>query len=142
MIEQFGHKHLDPELTGFVIELWRRVCRRKSPDCLRGKPAVWAASVTHVIARMNFLYDRQQPVHLTLDTSCDFFQTNKNTIGGKASEIERSLRFRQHSEPGLCRREFLESFTMVRLSNGMVLPWKMAGQMGYLPADAKPEDLS
>jgi len=34
-----------------------------------------------------------------------------------------------------------ESFRMLQLSNGMVLTWKMAKEMGYLPADAKPEDL-
>ena len=51
------------------------------------------------------------------------------------------LRLSQHSEPGLCRSEFLESFTTVRLSSGMVLSWEMAKQMGYLPADAQPEDL-
>jgi hypothetical protein len=30
---------------------------------------------------------------------------------------------------------------MVRLSNGMVLPWETAQQMGYLPPGLKPEDL-
>src|SRR6266542_2213837 len=89
LIERFGRQHWGAELTGFAIELWKRVCRRKRPDCLFGKPSVWAASVTHVIARMNFLFDRQQPVHLAFDTICDFFQSNKNTIGGKATEIER-----------------------------------------------------
>jgi len=141
LLEPFGRKHLDPELTGFVMELWRRICRRKSPDCLRGKPSVWAAAITHVIARMNFLSDREQPVHLTFDTVCDFFQANKNTIGGKATEIERTLRLRQHCEPGLCRREFLETFTTVRLSNGMVLTWAMAKTAGYVPPDARVEDL-
>ena len=72
---------------------------------------------------------------------CDFFQTNKTTVGSKATEIERTLRLSQHSEPGLCRSEFLESFTTIRLSSGMVLSWEMAKQMGYLPADAQPEDL-
>ncbi|MBX3733106.1 MAG: hypothetical protein KF791_10990 [Verrucomicrobiae bacterium] len=142
LMDAFARQHLDAELTGFVMELWSRICRRKAPDCLRGKPAVWAASVVHVIARMNFLFDRGQPVHLKFDTICKFFQTNKTTIGGKASEIERNLRLRQHSEPGLCRREFLESFTMVRLSSGMVVPWRMARELGCLPPDAKLEDLS
>ena len=96
LIEQFGQQHLDAELTGFAIELWKRVCRRKAPDCLFGKPSVWAASVTHVIARMNFLFDRSQPVHLTFGAICDFFQTSKNTVGGKATEIERTLRLGQH----------------------------------------------
>lgn len=141
MIEQFGSKYLDAELTSFVIELWRRICARKSPDYLRGKAGVWAAAVTHVIARMNFLFDRSQPVHLTFDTICDFFQTNKNTVGGRATEIERLLHLRQHSEPGLCRRKFLEDFTNVRLSNGFVVSWSTAKRMGCVPTDAKVEDL-
>lgn len=141
LLRQFGEKHLDAELTGFVIELWTRICRRKAPDCLRGKPEVWAASATHVIARMNFLFDRSQPVHLTFDTICDTFQTNKTTVGGKATQIERMLQLRRHSGPGLCRTELLESFTNVRLANGMVLSFKMAKQMGYVPADARIEDL-
>ncbi len=142
LINQFGQLHLDAELTGFAIELWKRICRRKAPDCTRGKPAVWAASVAHVIARMNFLFDRDQPVHLTFDTLCAFFQTNKTTIGSKATEIERTLRLRQHSEPGLCRNELVESFANVRLSNGMVLSWGTAMKMGYLPPNAKISDLS
>jgi hypothetical protein len=139
LINQFGQQHLDAELTGFAMNLWRRLCRQNAPDCQRGKAAVWAASVIHVIARMNFLFDRQQPVHLTFDTICGSFQTNKTTVGSKATEIERTLRLQQHCEPGLCRSEFMESFTMVRLSNGMVLPWKMAKAMGYLPPDARLE---
>lgn len=141
LLAQFGAQHLDAELTGFTLELWRRLCRRKAPDCLRGKPTVWAASVVHVIARMNFLFDRDQPVNLTFDTICGFFQTSKTTIGSKATGIERTLRLQQHSEPGLCREKFLESLTMVRLANGMVLPWEMAKEMGCLPPDAKPGDL-
>ncbi|MBM3881893.1 MAG: hypothetical protein FJ387_19570 [Verrucomicrobia bacterium] len=141
LLEQFGQQHLDAELTGFTVELWRRLCRRKAPDCLAGKPTVWAAAVTHLIARMNVLFDRKQPVHLTFDTICGFFQVNKTTVGSKATGVERTLRLRQHNEPGLCRREFLETLTFVRASNGMVMSWKMARDMGYLPADARPEDL-
>ncbi len=142
LLTQFGQQHLDAELTGFTLELWRRLCRRKASDCLRGQPHVWAATVVHVIARMNFLFDRSQPVHLTFDTICGFFQTSKTTIGSKATGVERTLRLSQHSEPGLCRRQFLESLTMIRLANGMVLSFEMAKRMGYLPPDANPADLS
>jgi hypothetical protein len=34
---------------------------------------------------MNFLFDRSQPVHLTFDTVCNFYQTNKTTVGSKAT---------------------------------------------------------
>jgi len=138
MLEQFGHTHLDPELTAFTQELWRRVCRRQTMDCRRGKPAVWAATVVHVIARMNFLFDRGQPVHLTFDTICGWFQASKATVGGKATELERALRLRQHSEPGLCRPKFIDDFEFVQLPNGVVMTLGMAKQRGLVPPDAMP----
>lgn len=131
-------RELYPPLLQFTQELWRRVCRRQTVDCRRGKPAIWAASVVHVIARMNFLFDRSQPVHVSFDTICASFQANKTTVGSKASELERALRLRQHSERGLCRREFMEDFTTVQLSNGMIVPLGMAKKMGLVPPDAMP----
>jgi len=138
LLEQFGQAHLDLELRGFTLELWRRLCRRQTIDCRRGKPQIWAASVVHVIARMNFLFDRSQPRHLEFDTICGWFQANKTTVGSKASEIERGLRLRQHSEPGLCRSEFVETFTTVQISNGIVMSLETAKEMGFVPPDAMP----
>jgi hypothetical protein len=141
LLRAFGQQHLDVELTGFMLELWTRICRKKASDCLRGKIEVWAASVTHVIARMNFLFDKAQPVHTTFDTICSFYKTSKTTVGGKATEIERKLRLREHNELGLCRRELVETFTYVQFSDGIVVPWKFAKEGNYLPPDAKIEDL-
>jgi hypothetical protein len=142
LLEQFGQTHLDPELTAFTQELWRRVCRRQTVDCRRGKPAIWAASVVHVIARMNFLFDLSQPVHVTFDAICGWFQANKTTVGSKATELERALRLRQHSEPGLCRPKLIDDFEFVQLSNGVVMSLGMAKQMGLAPPDAMPRSHS
>jgi hypothetical protein len=46
----FGQEHVDPELTGYLLALWARVCRTSKLDPRRGRPGVWAAAVTHVIA--------------------------------------------------------------------------------------------
>ena len=107
-------------------------------DCRRGKPHIWAAAVVHVIARMNFLFDRNQPGHVTFDTICGSFQANKKTVGSKATEIERGLRLRQHSEPGLCRRDFIEDFTTVQTASGFLYSLRTAKAMGLLPPDAMP----
>lgn len=138
LIEDFAREHLDEETAGFCLELWTRLCRQKAPDAMRGKPETWAASAIHVIARMNFLFDKSQPVHLTFDTICDFFQTSKTTVGGKATRIEKTLKLRQHNEPGLCRRKFIDMFTNVQLSNGIVMTLKMAKDQGLVPPDAMP----
>lgn len=139
LIEHFGQQHLDAELTQFALKLWARICRQRNPDCLSGKPDIWAASVCQVIARMNFLFDRNEPGHLSADTICDFFQTKKRTVSTKATEIERRLRLRRF-EPGLCRSGIMEIFAQVRLPNGIILPWRIARQSGYLPADPRVED--
>lgn len=140
-ISEFGERHLDEDLTSFALELWARVCQKRDAACERGKPEVWAASVVHVIARLNFLYDRSQPVHISLDDTCDHFGTKKTTVGNKATQIERSLKLNAHAEPGLCRRELVEKFTMVRSPEGMVMPFNLAKEQGFLPPDMEVEDL-
>ncbi|MCP5519534.1 MAG: hypothetical protein H7A45_20015 [Verrucomicrobiales bacterium] len=139
LLLRFGQAHLDAELTEFTMELWRRLCRRRASDCLRGQSSIWAASVVHAIAQMNFLFDRSQPVHLTFDTICDWFHVNKNTVGGKATWIKRTLRLSAHAEPGLCRLSQLDMFATVRLPDGMIVNLGMAKSMGVVPADAYPE---
>jgi len=141
LIEGFGQEHLGSELTGFACELWRRVCRKRDGACMRGKAEVWAATAVHVIARMNFLFDRSQPRHLTFDTICDHFGVKKTTVGNKATQIERALRLDSHAEPGLCRAEIADKFTMVRSPDGMVMPLLMAKELGYLPPDITAADL-
>jgi len=89
---------------------------------------------------MNFLFDRNQPVHLSFDTICGFFNVKKASVGGKATVIERSLRLRAHSEPGLCRVDILEMFTILRGPNGISLSLKSAKQLGYVPQSAAVED--
>ena len=78
-------------------------------------------------------------MHLTFDMICDFFGVKKATVGGKASEIEKTLRLHQHSEPGLCRVNLVDAFTTIRLSNGMVMSLEMAKAMGLVPPDALPK---
>ena len=137
MLEQFGQARLDPELTAFTQELWRRVLPSANERLPPWQTCHWAATVVHVIARMNFLFDRGQPVHLRFDTICRWFQASKTTVGGKATELERALRLRQHSEPGLCRPEFIDDFEFVQLPNGVVMSLGMAKEMGLVPPDAR-----
>lgn len=133
LIDGFAQKYLDEELTGFALELWARLCRRRSDEVMRGLLPVWVASVIQVIARMNFLFDKAQPVHLTFSTICEHFDTKKTTVGNKATQIEKLLKLNTYAEPGLCRENFVDSFTFYELPNGMVLTGDMVRKMGLLP---------
>lgn len=50
----------------------------------------------------------------------------------KATQIERALAFNRHAEPGLTRPSLFERFSMVRLSNGMMVSRHQARAMGLL----------
>lgn len=131
----FGAEHLDEELTGYVLSLWARICRTSKLDPRRGSAGVWAAATVHVIARMNFCYDRSQPVHITLGTLCNHFAANKNTVGMKATDIEKTLRL-SNIEPGLCRPGIADTFRMVNLPDGTIMMVSTAKKLGILPPDA------
>jgi len=134
-LEAFGAEHLDEELTGYVLELWARICRTAKLDPRRGSAGVWAASAVHVIARMNFCYDCNEPVHFTLGTLCDCFAANKNTVGMKATEIEEILRLSK-IEPGLCRQGIADTFRWVTLPDGTRMLMSTAKKQGLVPPDA------
>lgn len=131
----FGHAHLDEELTGYALALWARICRTSKLDVRRGNPGVWAAATIHVIARINFCYDRNEPVHITLGALCDHFAVNKNTVGMKAADIEKTLRLSK-IEPGLCRPGIADTFRMVSLEDGTMMMVSSAKKLGLLPPDA------
>ena len=138
-LRAFGARHLDPELTQFCLTLWERMQASPNLNTGRGKPGVWAASLVHVIARMNFLYDKSQPIHLKLDTICDAFAASKNTVGAKATDIERKLGL-GYVAAGLCRTELMKPLIFLKLTNGIVVTYRQAEEMGILPEGARPED--
>jgi Domain of unknown function (DUF6398) len=96
-----------------------------------GTKEVWASAVVYVIARLNFLFDKASPNYLTADTICGHFGTKKGTVSARAAEIEKTCQIRVGHE-GLCRPEISDELTFVELSNGMVLPKRMAKEMGIL----------
>jgi len=131
LLDGFSHEHLTPELAGYVRKLWEQIGRKRNYVITGGKPEVWASAVIFVIARVNFLFDRSNPHYLPPDVISGFFGTKKPTVSAKATEIEKACRIRMGQE-GLCSTELSDSFTLVQLSNGMVLTRKMAKEMGIL----------
>ncbi len=87
--------------------------------------------MVYVIARLNFLFDSKSPNYLTADGICAFFGTKKTTVSARAADIEKACRIRMGQE-GLCDPGITDSLTFVKLSNGMVVPKKMAREAGLI----------
>ena len=131
LLDAFSQQRLTPELAGYVHKLWEQIGRKRTYVITGGNKEVWASAVVYVIARLNFLFDRNSPHFLPPDEICGFFGTKKSTVLAKAAQIEKACRIRTGHE-GLCSPELSDSLTFVQLSNGIVLSKRMAKEMGIL----------
>ena len=131
LLEEFSKQHLSPELSRFVFKLWEHIGKKRNYIITGGKKEAWASAVVYVIARLNFLFDKNNPNYLPPDTICGFFGSKKTTVAARASEIEKVCKIHMGQE-GLCSPEISDSLTFVELPNGMVLTKKMAREMGII----------
>jgi hypothetical protein len=133
LLVEFSKQHLAsaPDVVSYIEKLWDQIGRKRRYVITGGTNEVWASAVVYVIARLNFLFDKASPNYLTADTICGHFGTKKATVSARAAEIEKACRIRVGHE-GLCRLEISDELTFVELSNGMVLPKRIAKEMGIL----------
>jgi hypothetical protein len=80
LIKPFCDQYLSDELTGYVINLCHRLGRKRNVSITRGKPEILAASIIYVIARLNFLFDRENSNYITADIICEFFEKKRHSL--------------------------------------------------------------
>ena len=125
LLDAFCERHLNNEFCGYAHTLCDRIGRKRKIVITQGRMEIWAASIIHVIARVNFLFDKSKQFALTADIICDFFHTKKTTISSKAKQIEDALNIRI-AEPGLCSQELTDKFTFYKTPDGFIVPKSMA----------------
>ena len=124
LINGFCKKYLNKELEGYAIKLCDKLGRKRKIDILRGKKEIWAASIVNVIARLNFLFDKNNEISITVETINNFFTTKKRTIGSKATQIEKDCSL-IYGALGYCSKEITDSFTYYQTPEGFIIPRKM-----------------
>jgi len=124
LVQAFCDRHLNEELAGYALKLCQSLGRKRTLVITRGKKEIWAAAIVYVIARLNFLFDRENEYFLTADTICEFFGTKKTTVGNKATQIEKACGIGMGAE-GFCSQHISDMFTLVELPNGLVVPKSM-----------------
>ena len=65
LISGFCEKHLNEEYQEYCHNLAEALVRKRRIDILRGKSPQWVASIIYAIARVNFLFDKNQEFHIT-----------------------------------------------------------------------------
>ena len=141
LLAGFAGQHFSnaPDLVTYTEKLWEQIGRKRNYVITGGSKEVWASAVVHVIARLNFLFDRSSPHYLPPDAICGFFGTKKGTVSARAADIEKACRIRM-GHAGLCSEEISDGLTFVQLSNGIVLSKRMAKEMGIIPGPNQASD--
>jgi hypothetical protein len=125
LIEEFGLRHLSPEYIAFAFNLCDKISITPGLDILRGKKAIWAASIVHAIARLNLLFDAGSELVLTPALICAHFKTNKSTVSNRASLIQKICAIEPGTK-GYCRQEIVDAVTFVETIDGFALPNRKA----------------
>ncbi len=124
MLHSFCGEHLTQELEGYAVKLCEKLGRKRIINIVRGKKEIWAASIIYVIARLNFLFDKQNKNYITVDTICNYFGTKKSTIGTKATQIEKACNLSIGAE-GYCSKEISDLLTFYQTPDGFIIPKSM-----------------
>lgn len=120
-MERFWRPWADNEYEAYAKGLLARIVYLPRMNLQRGRPEIWAAAIVTVIARLNFLFDRENPDATTMDAICEFFGTVKSTTRNKATDIEEACDIRM-GEPGLCREEITDALASHATDDGFMMP--------------------
>jgi hypothetical protein len=107
LTDSFCADHLDGEYAQLCRGLVAKLARKRPSPLLRGDLRIWAAAAIHAVGSINFLFDRSQTPHLTVDQLCAFTGVAKGTMANKARLIRETLKTGQY-DPEFCRRALLE----------------------------------
>ena len=91
IIEQFSDEKLNDEYKDICLRALQKLCRKRPSPLAVGKAYTWACSIVYAIGRINFIFDKSQPINMTAADIADWFGLAKSTAGNKAAEIIKLL---------------------------------------------------
>lgn len=130
MIEAFCEPNLHRMYKKYILHLCDVVSRKRNLNIARGRNEIWAASLIHTIARLNFLYDDNNPDghRITFDALCESFQTVKSTIGNKTNLIIKTCNIRI-GQPEYSRSDITDMTSFYTTPEGFIINKSTAREM-------------
>ena len=116
LVNSFCMENLNEEYNEICVNLVKKLGRKHNVPFKRGKLEIWASSIIYAIAQINFLFDKSSTIHITPDTICNFFNTNKSTVSNKAHTI------RDMCNLGPFDKEFSPDYILDSIPNAVVDP--------------------
>jgi hypothetical protein len=140
LLAPFALEYLDEEAYGFTLKLLSQLSRKRTLDICKGKKEVWAGAVVYAIARLNFLFDKEQDYWITADELADFFQIKKSTVSQKATRIEDACDI-GFMDKRYTRSRISSKFQYIQLASGFIVPAETVDQVAYQFSPECPEEV-
>lgn len=121
LVKEYSSRHFDDELKSFTLDLSETIFSDSQLDTSRGRGEIWAAGISYVIARLNYLFDKDNPLYNSVDDLCLFFKVNKSTVGNKASQIQKILNI-SVGDKFYTRPEISAMFEFYETEEGFIIP--------------------
>jgi len=91
-MDEFCRNNLDDECSTLARQMVAALARKRPSPLKKGKSNVWACGILYAEAQTNFLFDKSQSLHTSVDELCDWFGASKSTAGNKARQIRDALK--------------------------------------------------
>jgi len=121
VISGFCEKYLDEALNGFALALLTCVQKNRRINIFHGKKEQWAAAIVYVIARLNFLFDKENKHHITPAMLCDYFSVQKEQTVNKAEQIIKKCGILL-ADKKYTGKEIISLFKFYKTKVGFVVP--------------------
>ena len=92
IIEDFCDDHLNDEYKTLCLKALEKLCRKRPSPLLSGRANTWAAGIVYAIGQANFIFDVDQPIHMSAEELASSFGLAKSTAGNKGAEVRKLLR--------------------------------------------------
>lgn len=130
LIKEFCTAKLNEEYFELSKRMVGKLGRKKVQPLATGKVHVWAAAIIHALGTINYLFDKDSKLYVSLDEISEFFGTSKSSFGQKSKQIRDMLKI------GPWDQEF--SLSGVQSSNPMADMVVVDGF--YVPLSSLPEE--
>jgi len=123
LAKSFCNEKLNEEYAALAEKLICKLGRKRNVPFVTGQSAIWAAAVIHALGTINFVFDKSQKPHTTVEELNNFFGTKKSTTGNKSKEIRDLLKLsywdKEFSTTGTANSNPFAGMVMV---NGLMVP--------------------
>ena len=92
LLIEYSEKYLNKEYEELCLHALEKLCRKRPSPLKSGRSTTWAAGIVYAIGSNNFIFDKNQPIHMTAKDLVAPFEVAASTASSKAAQIKKMLK--------------------------------------------------